>query len=244
MNHTNGMRGPIRISHHAVGQNPAGLRGTSDGCFRSCSASTALELLLRLVHQHRDFGLELCKFCVGCLGQRSDDEQRARVQGVESDPHDLSKTTFHSVPNNGVSNGLGYDETHACSVGIISINQAVCHQMGRAHTDASFEDSSEVVSAADPVSRGDHTYAETSARPLRRRAARIERPARVRMRRRKPCFLARLRLLGWKVRLLTSSLRFLGCGRTTMRSHKKRRYESRPPSTPVHKSQKIFKIIG
>ena len=91
MNHTKGMRGPIRISHHAVGQNPAGLRGTSDGCFRSCSASTALELLLRLVHQHRDFGLELCKFCVGCLGQCSDDEQRARVQGVESDPHDISR---------------------------------------------------------------------------------------------------------------------------------------------------------
>lgn len=223
MNHTNGMRGPIRITHQAVGQNPAGLRGTSDGCFRSCSASTALELLLRLVHELRDFGLELCKFCFGGLGQCSDHEQSAGRQTVESNPHDLSETTFHSIPNNGVSYGLGYDETHACSVGIITIDQAVCHQMARAHADASFEDSSEVVAAADPVSRGDHTYAETSARPLRRRAARIERPARVRMRRRKPCFLARLRLLGWKVRLLTSSLRFLGCGRTTVRSHKKRR---------------------
>ena len=40
------------------------------------------------------------------------------------------------------------------------------------------------------------------SRPLRRREARIERPARVRIRRRKPWVLWRRRLLGWKVRLL------------------------------------------
>ena len=45
--------------------------------------------------------------------------------------------------------------------------------------------------------------AESSTRPLRRRAARMARPARVRMRSRKPCVLARRRLFGWKVRLLT-----------------------------------------
>ena len=38
---------------------------------------------------------------------------------------------------------------------------------------------------------------------MRRRAATMARPARVRMRRRKPCVLARRRLFGWKVRLLT-----------------------------------------
>src|SRR6185312_2520936 len=41
------------------------------------------------------------------------------------------------------------------------------------------------------------------SRPLRRRAARMARPARIRMRSRKPCVLARRRLFGWKVRLLT-----------------------------------------
>ena len=46
------------------------------------------------------------------------------------------------------------------------------------------------------------TYAESSVRPLRRRAPRMARPARVRMRRRKPCTLARRRLFGWKVLLL------------------------------------------
>jgi hypothetical protein len=45
--------------------------------------------------------------------------------------------------------------------------------------------------------------ADSLERPLRRRDDRIERPARVRMRSRKPCFLARRRLFGWYVRLLT-----------------------------------------
>jgi hypothetical protein len=39
-------------------------------------------------------------------------------------------------------------------------------------------------------------------RPLRRRAAMTARPPGVAMRARKPCVLARLRLFGWKVRLL------------------------------------------
>jgi hypothetical protein len=45
----------------------------------------------------------------------------------------------------------------------------------------------------------------TRARPLRRRAARIARPARVRMRSRNPCVFARRRLFGWNVRLLTGT---------------------------------------
>jgi hypothetical protein len=43
------------------------------------------------------------------------------------------------------------------------------------------------------------------SRPLRRRAARMARPARVRMRSRNPCVLARRRLFGWNVRLLTGT---------------------------------------
>lgn len=51
--------------------------------------------------------------------------------------------------------------------------------------------------------------AESSVRPLRRRAERMDRPARVRIRRRKPCVFARRRLFGWKVRLLIDQLRSL-----------------------------------
>ena len=49
-----------------------------------------------------------------------------------------------------------------------------------------------------PVSKD---QADNSMRPLRRRAARIARPARVRMRNRNPWVLARRRLFGWNVRL-------------------------------------------
>ena len=46
-------------------------------------------------------------------------------------------------------------------------------------------------------------------RPLRRRAARIDRPARVRIRRRKPCVFARRRVFGWYVRFPLAILGFL-----------------------------------
>ena len=63
----------------------------------------------------------------------------------------------------------------------------------------------EVRPLAQSVRRRQHRrpQAESSERPLRRRAARMLRPARVRIRRRKPWVLARRRLFGWKVRLLT-----------------------------------------
>ena len=44
-------------------------------------------------------------------------------------------------------------------------------------------------------------YAVRALRPLARRAETMARPARVRIRVRKPCLWARRRLLGWKVRL-------------------------------------------
>ncbi len=45
-------------------------------------------------------------------------------------------------------------------------------------------------------------YAERWTRPLARRAAKTARPARVAIRARKPCFLARRRVFGWKVRFV------------------------------------------
>ena len=57
---------------------------------------------------------------------------------------------------------------------------------------------------------GTDAQADSSSRPLRRRPARIARPARVRIRSRKPWVLARRRLFGWKVRLLMPGLHGLG----------------------------------
>ena len=56
----------------------------------------------------------------------------------------------------------------------------------------------------------DWFQAESFSRPLRRRAATMARPARVRIRRRNPCVRLRRRLLGWNVRLLTGKLPQIG----------------------------------
>lgn len=65
----------------------------------------------------------------------------------------------------------------------------------------------EVRTAPEPGTGRKHVgQAESFERPLERRAAMIARPARVRIRRRKPWVLARRRLLGWNVRLLTRGL--------------------------------------
>ena len=65
---------------------------------------------------------------------------------------------------------------------------------------------SEKAKSADRLIRwsaGSKAQAEIFSRPLRRRLARTARPARVLIRLRKPCTLARRRLFGWKVRLTT-----------------------------------------
>jgi hypothetical protein len=59
----------------------------------------------------------------------------------------------------------------------------------------------------------DQPQADRRARPLRRRAEMMARPARVRIRRRKPWVRLRRRLLGWNVRLLTEELPHLRSAR-------------------------------
>jgi hypothetical protein len=68
--------------------------------------------------------------------------------------------------------------------------------------------SSEADSAPSAHSRagaGPRHQTASFSRPLRRRAARTARPARVLIRSRKPCTFARRRLFGWNVRLLTGT---------------------------------------
>ena len=70
----------------------------------------------------------------------------------------------------------------------------------------------EVLTAADTSDRltGQLTYALIRWRPLRRRDFSTARPALVDIRARKPCFFARRRVLGWKVRFTCSAFH---CGR-------------------------------
>jgi hypothetical protein len=63
---------------------------------------------------------------------------------------------------------------------------------------ASTNSPTKIIGPDNPMCSREHkgTYAESSVRPLRRRAARIDRPARVRIRRRNPWTFARRRLFG------------------------------------------------
>jgi len=80
----------------------------------------------------------------------------------------------------------------------------------------------------------------TRARPLRRRAARIARPALVRMRSRKPCVFARRRLFGWNVRLLTGDSR-LGAAYCPARRPCAHEGTAKPPWVPgcVHVTRPV-----
>ena len=67
-----------------------------------------------------------------------------------------------------------------------------------------------------PATPAQPDQAESRSRPLRRRPAMIARPARVRIRSRKPCVRARRRLFGWKVRLPLLTVDSPGRRRGTM----------------------------
>ncbi len=86
--------------------------------------------------------------------------------------------------------------------------------------------------------------ADNSMRPLRRRAAMMARPARVRMRNRNPWVLARRRLFGWNVRLplLTAVvLPVLGAHRGSQPSGLQR--SSRPPSGPGDAPARVLSLV-
>lgn len=129
MNQTNGILGPTSMIQPSVGQKPAGRRGTSETCFRSCSASTTFQLLLCFDQQLVDLGGQNGEVGLSRMRQRPDDEQISCSQLTETCTHDLAQPTLGAVAHHGVSDGLGYDETHARSVGIIGASQAVRHEM-------------------------------------------------------------------------------------------------------------------
>jgi len=107
-------------------------------------------------------------------------------------------------------------EADACS--IVAVGR-MNHQRGSTHTDPSSGGLLKILGATHSQRSRQHASGSTNAqadrrlRPLRRRAEIIARPARVRIRRRKPWVRLRRRLLGWKVRLLTGKLPHLRSAR-------------------------------
>lgn len=98
---------------------------------------------------------------------------------------------------------------------------------------------------------GQAAQADRRARPLLRRFAMIARPARVRMRSRKPWVFARRRVFGWKVRLLTRGLqrcfvphghRGTGCGESTG-CHRAPTSSSQRPSVHRFMIVRVHRVI-
>lgn len=127
--------------------------------------------------------------------------------------HQLTKAPLHLVPGHRRTNRPADDEPDpgrfsryepSRSAGIVCPHKQVAHDGGFARTDPG-ADGQRKVGAVPHPGLGRQDQALSRSRPLCLRAARTARPARVRIRSRKPCVFARRRLFGWNVRLLTGT---------------------------------------
>jgi hypothetical protein len=170
----------------------------SSGCAHSGSATG--ESSQRLL----EVGRELGRRSHGSVRQRPHHDE---VTGAKvTDPKGTNRTnpTCHLVPHHRSAHRLAHDQSDSGRVGSVRPPHDMKHQGGAGGATASPHRGCEVSTAAHAVIRRKHRgQAARRARPLRRREDRIDRPARVRMRRRNPWVLARRRLLGWNVRFDT-----------------------------------------
>ncbi len=169
------------------------------------------------------------------------DPRRDHVPEAPADPVAHHRTT-HRSRHDEAHAGL---RAHRHARGLTQSSRSgpqIADQPGLTDTTPITDHGGEVRRTPKPMGDRKHArpQAESCSRPLARRAARIARPARVRMRSRKPCVLARRRLLGWKVRLLTdrswegagtsrSGLGLLGRSTCTTGGRSRRA----PPATPM-----------
>jgi hypothetical protein len=122
----------------------------------------------------------------------------------------MTKTSRHPVAHHRVSHGLAHHKTRPGCLGRPwrVRGQCVYDEAALPGPRSATHDDTKVLTA--PQTRGSRQHgaprrrpnqADSVSRPLRRRAPKMARPARVRMRRRNPWVRARRRLFGWKVRL-------------------------------------------
>ena len=117
----------------------------------------------------------------------------AILECVDTSAHDLTELAAEPVPGHGISraptNGIG----HLGRTVIGSPDPSDPHWSGAARPNPRQLGKARTV--ANSVNQAD-----SRARPRARRDLSTARPARLRIRRRKPCFFLRFRLFGWKVR--------------------------------------------
>ncbi len=123
--------------------------------------------------------------------------------------HKLTKPPLDAVPYYCRPYGPADHESYPGRLqvlGTVGPHQQVAYDQRPARTSPGAHGERELRAPAHP-GLGRQDQALSFSRPLCLRAARTARPARVRMRSRKPCVLARRRLFGWNVRLLTGGSR-------------------------------------
>ena len=172
-------------------------------------------------HHQVQFGGEICLACGRSLWMSPYHKQATSRQRWQVPTHYRAQAPPHLVPDHRVPDRLAYYETNQRRpVSVIRADQQVTGQQPAAGPAAATHGNGEVGPPPHPGFRRKHgrppllrsalTKGQTltRARPFLRRAARIARPARVRIRNLNPCVLARRRLLGWNVRLLTGGSRY------------------------------------
>ena len=139
--------------------------------------------------------------------QRSHHDTIPGIQLRDHCPDRVPQPPRHPMAVDSVTHGLRNDKTDPRSSSRpIGIATGVHHQvrLGGPHT--VLDGVAELRRPRHPVPGWEHSarpvgQAVNERRPLRRRPDTMARPARVRIRKRKPCTRARRRLFGWKVRL-------------------------------------------
>ena len=147
--------------------------------------------------------------CVRGCGICAHHKKATARKRVKVPAHQLAKAPLDAVPGDRRADRPADDESYPGRfppVQRVVPDQQMAHHQGPTRAGPGAYGQRELRAAAH-TGLGRQDQALSRSRPLRLRAATMARPARVRMRSRKPCVLARRRLFGWNVRLLT------GCSR-------------------------------
>ena len=145
--------------------------------------------------------------CVRGRGVRAHHKKATVRQRLKVPAHKRAKPPLNAVPGDRRANCPAHHKSYPgrfLPVLRVLADQQVAHYQGPTRASPGAHSQRELRAAAHP-GLGRQDQALSRSRPLRLRAARMARPARVRMRSRKPCVLARRRLFGWNVRLLTGA---------------------------------------
>ncbi len=150
---------------------------------------------------------EIQMACVRGCGVCAHHKKATARKQLKVPAHKRAKPPLDAVPGDRRANRPAHHKSYPgrfLPVKRVFPDQQVAYQARPARTSPGAHGQRELRAVTHP-GLGWQDQALSRSRPLRLRAARTARPARVRMRSRKPCVFARRRLFGWNVRLLTGA---------------------------------------